>query len=150
MNQVFQQVWIALPKDVRNHLAEVFSLNRTGVTEIIDQTVKSDGYSNDDLKRISLENMCQYIGSQETFLRAWEITLAKVHSELHPIVGVIGGGIPEEKVLEPEVVFPTPITEVDLLKVDDTIQKEVVVKKSFCDKCDSKGHFHKQGCPNRN
>ena len=158
MQQIFQQVWIALPREVRNKLVEVFCLVPTGVTEIIDQTVKSDGFTNDDLKRISLENMCQYIGSEETFMRAWEITLAKVHSELHPPMGVIG----QMKPSEPEVVADETVAIPEEIKVlEDSFKIETKVesgsepleeikftdKQSWCTICGSKGVRHKLGCP---
>ena len=87
MELIYPAVWMALPKEVKVHLAKVFGLSPTGITEVRDNTVVSDGYTIDDLRKISRENMCNYIGSEETFLRAWEITLSKVHTELHP--GVI-------------------------------------------------------------
>ena len=89
MQQIYPQNWIHLSKETRNRLAEVFGLERTGVTEIKDQEVISDGYTVHDLKEITLEKMCAFIGSEETFGRAWEIVLAKVHSELNPPIGII-------------------------------------------------------------
>jgi hypothetical protein len=89
MEQIYSQHWVSLPKEVRVHLISVFGLVRTGVTEVINQEVKSDGFTNDDLKGITLEKMNGYIGSTETFARAWELTLSKVNSELHPPVGEI-------------------------------------------------------------
>lgn len=90
MDQIFPQMWIKLDKEVREHLIKIFSISRTGITEIVDQTIVSDGYTVDDLKAISLEKMNEYIGSEETFGRAWEITLSKVKHELHPPLGQIG------------------------------------------------------------
>ena len=165
MQQIFQQVWIALPREVRNKLVEVFCLVPTGVTEIIDQTVKSDGFTNDDLKRISLENMCQYIGSEETFMRAWEITLAKVHSELHPPVGVIGQMKPSEPevVADETVAIPEVKQEAEVKLPDESVQKieiteEQIIdepkeeikftdKQPWCTICGSKGVRHRNGCP---
>lgn len=39
----------------------------------------------------------------------------------------------------------------ELEAVVEPVSDEVVVeaKKPFCDKCDSKGRFHKSGCPNK-
>lgn len=90
MDRIYPAIWMSTPKPVRNHLVQVFDLVRTGVTEIRDQDVVSDGYTIDDLKKITLEAMCEYIGSTETFARAWEITVSKVHYELNPPVGEIG------------------------------------------------------------
>ena len=112
MNQIFPQVWIALDKEVRDHLAKIFSIERTGVTEIVDQRVVSDGYTATDLLAITLEKMNEYIGSTESFARAWEVTLAKVHSELHPPLGVIES-VDGEMVVAPmpEPVEPAPSPE---------------------------------------
>lgn len=123
MNQIYPQVWISLPKEVRNHLVKVFGLTRSGVTEVVDQTVVSDGHSVEDLMGITLEKMVVYIGSEETFGRAWELTLAKTHSELHPPLGEIRGD---------GVVVPIP---------------EAETAAPFCDTCDSKGVRHKKDCP---
>lgn len=100
MEKVYQQNWIDLPRDVRARLAQVFGLERTGITEVRDQTVVSDGYTNGDLQGITLDKMNQYIGSVETFPRAWEITLMKVKYELHPPTVEIGVGEVKEEKLE--------------------------------------------------
>ena len=58
----------------------------------------------EDLKKITLEKMNEYIGSEETsFLRAWEVTLSKVNFELNPPVGELkskDGAITVEPVKE--------------------------------------------------
>lgn len=171
MNQVYQQVWIALPKEKRQHLMKVFNIKPTGVTEVRDQTLISDGMTNDDLKFITLERMCEYIGSQETFMRAWEITLAKCHSELNPPMGVIekvGGNDIQEVVPNDEGSVTVKVEkELEILKekVDNTtievtisdIKPKITFtpeelpleSKRFCDKCASKGVRHYNGCPNK-
>ena len=120
---------MAVPKEKRIRLAEIFSIPQTGIKEIIDQTVKCDGYLNEDLQAITLEKMCEYIGSQEPFSRAWELTLMKVHSELNPsrrIDQALEVMVGNEPIIEPYV----PPSE-----------------KIFCDTCDSKGFRHKKECP---
>lgn len=87
MEKVYQQHWIDLPKDVRNKLTEVFEIPNTGITEVRDQTVLSDGTTNTDLLAITAEKMAAYVGSSvsdTSYHRLWELTLAKVHSELNP------------------------------------------------------------------
>lgn len=87
-----QQQWMLLDTPFKQKLVEVFSIVRTGASEIRDNHVVSDGYTQADLKAITLEKMNAYIGSEETsFLRAWEITLSKVNFELNPPVGEIKG-----------------------------------------------------------
>ena len=86
---ITQQQWLQLPTEVKTHLINVFKIARTGISEVRDNTVISDGYSQNDLKAITHAAMNEYIGSEENFLRAWEITLAKAHFELHPPIGEI-------------------------------------------------------------
>lgn len=81
--------WMHASREVREYLAAMWKLTRSGITEIRDQDVISDGYTLDDLRGITLEKMTEYIGSEETFARAWEITQSKAYSELHPPVGII-------------------------------------------------------------
>lgn len=67
----------------------MWKIPRSGVSEIRDQEVVSDGHTYEDLLVITLDLMNRYIGSEETFARAWEVTIAKAFSELHPPVGII-------------------------------------------------------------
>lgn len=80
------QQWLLLPQEVKNHLIKTFDIKRTGISEVRDNTVISDGYTQTDLKAITHAAMKEYIGSDETFLRSWELTLAKVKFELNPPV----------------------------------------------------------------
>ena len=74
-----------LDSKVRSELVLEFGIKRTGITEIRDQTIISDGYSIEDLKAITLEKMNEYIGStEESFPRAWEITCSKAKSVVYP------------------------------------------------------------------
>ena len=109
MNQIYQQVWISLDKEIRNLLAKDLKIMRTGITEIRDQVVISDGFTNDDLKQITLEKMCEYIGSQETFSRAWELTIAKAKSILNPPIGVIKSHHIAKIEIEDDLIIDEPI-----------------------------------------
>lgn len=84
MEHVYQQVYINLPKEVREHIKKVFHIVPTGVAEIRDQEIISDGVTNKDLEVITVESMAEYVGSMESFSRLWELTLAKVKYELNP------------------------------------------------------------------
>ncbi len=88
MEKIYSQHWIDLPQATRNHLVKVFNIPLTGITEIRDQTVVSDGHTNSDLQAITLEKMAAYVGSPATlsFSRLWEITLSKIKYELNPPV----------------------------------------------------------------
>lgn len=78
-----------LSRELREYLGHMWKIPRTGITEVRDQEVITDGHTYEDLLAITHERMNEYIGSEETFARAWEITVAKAFSELHPPIGVI-------------------------------------------------------------
>ncbi len=140
-------MWMSLSRETRNHLIKVFDLKKNGVTEVRDQEVITDGYTTDDLKAINLGGMCEYIGSEETFGRAWEITLAKVHSELNPPIGEIKSVDGEPTIVDAQTPMEKIMTE-QLVKVGiDVILDESEPIKPWCDTCDSKGVRHLKECP---
>lgn len=156
MEQIYQHVWIHLPKEVRLHLVKVFALERTGVAEVRDQEVISDGFNNEDLKKITLEAMNAYIGSKEkSFMRAWEITLSKVNSELNPPVGVISATevAPEEMtnptaVGEAEVAAPAAEEATSSADINTETAPVTEEKPVLCFACGSKEEgVHAEGCP---
>jgi hypothetical protein len=77
-----------LDKPIRTYLAIVFEIPMTGVREIIDDRIICDGHSNADLMAVTLDKMIAYIGSEETFPRAWELTCMKAKSDLNPPVNL--------------------------------------------------------------
>ena len=86
--KVFPHLWMHVKRPVRMHLIKVFAIpGPSGITEVVDQTVVSDGYKQDDLNAITLEKMMQYIGQDEplSFSRMWELTVQKAEFELNPI-----------------------------------------------------------------
>lgn len=85
-NSVPPQLWMQLDKKVRHHLVEIFKIPRTGITEIYNEEIRADGYSIDDLKAISLDKMIAYIGSEQSFPSAWEMTCKKANEEVFPSV----------------------------------------------------------------
>ena len=119
--QIYPQQWMALTKPYREILKKAFTIpGPTAPTEVKDDYVVTDGHTLDDLKEITLEKMNAYIGSTETFGRAWEVTLAKVHSELNPPVAeikkidgeptIVELQVPEADILDVKEVTPAPIT----------------------------------------
>lgn len=96
-DRIFPHIWLEAPRDIREHLAEVFGVQQTGPTEIKDDRVVSDGRTIEDLAVITAERMAEYVGSVEPFPRLWELTLAKARAELNPPVAIIGNGPAEEE-----------------------------------------------------
>lgn len=121
-NFITKDQWMLLDIQVKQKLISVFGIVKSGYSEIRDNIVVTDGYTQEDLKKITLEAMNVYIGSEETsFLRAWEITLSKVNFELNPPVGEIKG--------IDEKTGATIVTEpVETIKTNDT--KNADTKKS--------------------
>lgn len=90
--RIYTQHWMSLPKEVRVHLALTFNMQKSGITEIRDQDVISDGTTNEDLKALTLDALNEYVGSKEEFPRAWELALMKANYELNPPAVEIGAG----------------------------------------------------------
>jgi hypothetical protein len=93
--------WVTLPIELRDQIARDFHVLRTGVSEIRDQTLISDGRTMEDLAVINSETMSAYVGSEADFPRLWELTVAKARSILNPPVGVISELEPELPAIEP-------------------------------------------------
>lgn len=139
-DRIYVHNWISLDKEIRKHLVSVFGLVPTGIAEIRDQTVISDGYSNADLDRITAAKMAEYVGSNESFPRLWELTLAKVKYELHPPIDL-------ETLNQPEIVNIIPPTPVQIPERTLNSPNTIEVKSDrFCETCDSKGVRHKKEC----
>ena len=84
IKRIYNQHWLELPKDVRDHLVKKLGIVRTGITEVRDQTVLSDGHTNDDLAVITKENLAEYVGSTGEFTHLWKVAVSKANFELHP------------------------------------------------------------------
>lgn len=112
------------PKEIREYLSRMWDLPRSGISEIRDQEVVSDGHTYEDLAVITLQKMTEYIGSEESFARAWELTCMKAHYELHPPVGVIGA-TKEERIPTDEMTgAPTTMPPSDDSTTDVYLEKE--------------------------
>ena len=83
--RIYQHSWISYPKEVRERLTKIFFIPTSGVAEIKDQEVLSDGKTNTDLLVITKDKLISYVGESADFPTLWEKTLAKVDLELHPL-----------------------------------------------------------------
>lgn len=63
--QITEQEWLKLPMPVRIELRTIFAIPRSRGTVVEDGVVKSDGYTNEDLKAITVEKMQTYLKSTE-------------------------------------------------------------------------------------
>lgn len=83
-DRIFIPLWMLVPAAERLVLARDLAVPKSGVTEIRDQEVITDGHTNEDLANITAEHMAAYVGSEDTFARLWELSVAKARSEVHP------------------------------------------------------------------
>ena len=119
--QVYAQNWMILPRDLRRHLALVFKIVPTGITEVKDNVVISDGFTNDNLKLIDAVKMAEYLKvplDMYDFAKLWELTLGHANHELHPVVVNMEGItiMPQEV----SALSQSPVEELDK-KVEATI-----------------------------
>lgn len=155
-------MWLELPRDIRDHLTTVFGIVKTGIAEIRDQTVISDGVTNDNLAVISAEKMEEYVGSKEEFHKLWQLTVSKAKFELHPpidIMDLADLGFKEVSNEEFAALPAVPSLEKSfevLKEIQTAIQTEAqttelnamnIVPLKFCNTCDSKGGRHLKVCP---
>lgn len=98
--RIIPGLWMEIALEKKARLVEVFQLERTGGSEVHDNVLVSDGHTIKDLMGITKEKMEEYVGSTAEFSRLWELTLAKVHYELNPPIGVIS--VPDEE--KPDII----------------------------------------------
>ncbi len=152
MNRIYPQMWLDLSREVRDHFVKVFGIVKTGIAEIRDQTLISDGVTGEDLQVITEAKMAEYVGSVAPFHRLWEISISKAKYEINPPIAVEKENIiaePKSDESKPDLSKPTLIvmdsTGKEILNVpsDMTVTIE---KAKFCDLCESGGVRHKANC----
>lgn len=143
------QVWLTLPKETRQKIADLFSITKSGSVYVVNgpngSEVQSDGYSYSDLSVITVERMQELTGStSDNFYALFKKIVLLVNEEtLDEVIEVVEEAILEniEKDMEEGMVLDVP-------EEDFKIATEIT-KAKFCDTCDSKGRFHKKDCPNK-
>lgn len=76
-----------LDKKTRDHLSKAFNIQQSSVCEVRNETVVSDGKTNEDLLVITSETMAKYVGkmgSGLTFNELWSETLKQAALEMDP------------------------------------------------------------------
>ena len=100
MVQLYKHEWLKLPQETRRLLSEAFGIRKTEGVSII-QTPKgavfeSDGTSNNELKKISLETMKEFLGDSmpiihketpDVFSLLLELTIKKLYGQ--PVVASV-------------------------------------------------------------
>jgi len=72
--------WLKLPIVTRHHIARVFSIPKTGATEVSDNQVVKDGYKIEDIEgRLTVDALQIFLDTDETNMKyLWEDMVAKV------------------------------------------------------------------------
>jgi hypothetical protein len=96
--------WMEIPHHIRQLIIKQFSLQRSAYTDVRDMKVFSDGYTNDDLKALSLERLKEYTGlAVDDFYAQLTETIIKlqnknVQEETKPqIKGTVSDGVQSKK-----------------------------------------------------
>ncbi len=61
--------WCALPHELREYLARVFDIQRTGSASVVDNVVESDGRTEEDLKAMTVAKLREYTHSMSIDIR---------------------------------------------------------------------------------
>ena len=93
-NRIVPQAWMLLDKELRDYLAQIFHIEISGIIEIRDQTVVTDGRTMNDLAVITIERMEHFAGEiegvseEDKFARLWNLVISKAKYELHPPIDI--------------------------------------------------------------
>ena len=123
-----------LDKDVRDLLVSKFDIPRTGIREIVDGTVVSDGVCNEDLKSLTEEKMSEYLNGvkHETFGHLVDLVVLKLKEELNPTIKV------EEKI------------DTEKLEIIEEAIKAASEPRPYCGACTTHRGRHSKNCVTNN
>lgn len=113
-DRIAPQQWMIVPRETRERLVSVFNIGKSGITEVHNENVVTDGRTVDDLRAITSDVMAEYVGSSASFFRLWELSIAKAYSELHSPVGMVG----KPGTVVPVVVIQSLIDSADQILAD--------------------------------
>lgn len=81
MNQIFSRIfipqWMLLEKPVRDQLAKDFNIPQSGIIEIRNEEVLTDGKTNQDLEAITKEKLVEYCKQDGEFSFLFNIAVKK-------------------------------------------------------------------------
>ncbi len=112
--------WLDLPMNTRTKIAAEFGLEKKGMIEVFNNTVKSDGYYIKDIENaITTENLQKFVEEpdEKDIVVLWNLMLNKINgvpkSKPPELPSVILPHIPEEQVkIEPKVKEDSELTKV--------------------------------------
>lgn len=140
--QITVPVWVCLDKETRSIIATVFNLNKSGSSEVVNMPtysrVVSDGHTNEDLAKITVEALQSQLGTSsetDTVFSLFNQLVDKVEGIKEDTEAQIVQEIVENEVIEPisepveEVIEPV-VEEVAETPVGGAVAKSKSKKKS--------------------
>jgi hypothetical protein len=98
---ISQKYWVTLPTDVREKIRQDFAILKSEGVEVVDNTIVSDGSTEEDLMAITKEALQGYLNTTEQdFDELWNATLIKVNVLLGHITAEEAQNAPVEVELE--------------------------------------------------
>lgn len=150
------QVWLTLPKETRQKIADLFSITKSGSVYVVNgpngSEVQSDGYSYSDLSVITVERMQELTGStSDNFYALFKKIVLLVNEEtLDEMIEVVEEAILEnlEKDMEESEIVIFPETQENMAVIGEVAVEILKESKApFCTQCTSKGGRHLKVCP---
>ena len=79
-------VWVSLPTEVRNKFRSLFGINKSGITEVDDNRIVSDGTTHTDLSVLTIPKLQEYTGDKsDDFYKLFYKAVEKINNELNPV-----------------------------------------------------------------
>lgn len=81
--------WVSLPINIRMRLVQLFNIPRSSGSLVEDNEVVSDGYTHDDLTRITVEKMQKLLDTDEKdFFRLFQSVVDTLSAPVEPAIPV--------------------------------------------------------------
>ena len=75
--------WVSLPNEVRWRIRNIFNIPRSGVSDVVDFRIVSDGTTHEDIKVLTAPKMQEYLGTKEQdFHRLFDLVVARVIDQM--------------------------------------------------------------------
>jgi hypothetical protein len=114
--------WLSLSIETRAKLREIFSIPRSGVTQVEDQRVISDGVKVEDLMTLTVEKLQAFVASEETDLyKLFDLALIKIANP--------ESSLKEQVTLEAQVALEAQVTVLEGVK-PQTPEELIAFKKT--------------------
>jgi hypothetical protein len=88
VRQIVQPQWVAIPREIRTRMRNIFSIPMTGGSIVENDIVISDGTTNADLSVITQEKLEEFTKATGDFYELVDKTIETIKGELDKIIEV--------------------------------------------------------------